>query len=101
MLVLVVAVVLLHGTVTIGPTTPVCKAGVPCTKPAAHVTLTFVRAGRTLRAATDGLGHYRIALPAGTWRVRASAGMRMAPTSIVVPSARTARRDFAIDTGIR
>jgi hypothetical protein len=100
-LILASVVVLLHGTVTIGPTTPVCKAGVPCTRPAAHVRLTFTRAGRTLHAVTDGLGRYRIALAAGTWKVRANAGVRLAPTSIVVPRVRIARRDFAIDTGIR
>jgi hypothetical protein len=96
-----VLAVLVHGTVTIGPTAPVCKAGVACTKPAAHVTLTFTRAGRTLRAATDSLGRYRVSLAAGIWQVRANAGMRMVPTSIVVPRVRSARRDFAIDTGIR
>ena len=32
-----------HGTVRIGPTTPVCRTGVPCSKPAAHLLLSFGR----------------------------------------------------------
>jgi hypothetical protein len=96
-----VALVLLHGTVTIGPTTPVCRVDVPCEKPAAKVTLTFSRPGRTVRSVTDAKGHYRVALPAGTWDVRASSGMSMKPTRIVVPRVASATRNFAIDTGIR
>lgn len=101
MLPFVLALVLLHGVVTIGPTTPVCRAGTLCSKPAAHVTLTFTRPGRTVRAVTDGLGRYRVLLPVGGWTVRASAGMRIAPASFVVPRRRMATRNFAIDTGIR
>ena len=96
-----VALVLLHGSVTLGPTAPVCRAGQQCTKPAAHVTLTFSRQGRTVRAVTDRLGRYRVSLGAGTWTVRASVGMRITPARFVVPRARSATRDFAIDTGIR
>ena len=101
MLTAVVALVLLHGTVTIGPTTPVCRVGVPCDKPAAKVTLTFTRPGRVVRAVTDAKGHYRVSLQAGTWNVRASAGMYIKPAKFVVPQALTATRNFAIDTGIR
>lgn len=86
---------------TIGPTSPVCRVNVPCEKPAAKVTLTFSRPGRVLRAVTDTQGRYRLALPAGTWNVKASAGMRMAPVRIALPRVRSASRNFAIDTGIR
>jgi hypothetical protein len=99
---LALVVVLLHGLVTIGPTTPVCKAGVPCTKPAARVVLTFSRPGyAVVRTKTDAHGRYAVSLASGRWYVRSSAGMRIAPVSFVVPRLRTARRDFAIDTGIR
>ncbi len=98
---LVLALVLLHGTVTIGPTTPVCRAGQPCSKPAAHVRLTFARGTTVVRVVTDGAGRYRVSLAAGTWTVRASVGMRIAPERFVVPRAPSATRDFAIDTGIR
>jgi len=39
-------------------------------------------------------------LPTGTWSVRASAGMRTTPFSVVV-RAGTHRTNFAIDTGLR
>ena len=101
MLLTALALVLLHGTVTIGPTTPVCKVGVPCDKPAAKVTLTFSRPGRILHTVTDAKGRYRISLPVGTWSVRASAGMSIRPAKFSVPLAASATRNFAIDTGIR
>jgi hypothetical protein len=101
MLLLVTALVSLHGLVTIGPTTPVCRVDVPCSKPAGNVTLTFSRPGRVLHALTDAHGRYRLSLPAGTWNVRASAGMSMKPARIVVPAVPTAMRNFSIDTGIR
>ena len=96
-----VALVLLHGNVTIGPTSPVCSVDHPCEKAAVKVTLTFSRPGRVVRAVTDTNGRYRVPLPAGTWSVRASAGMSMTPAKITVPRVRTATRNFAIDTGIR
>lgn len=95
------ALVLLHGTVTMGPTMPVCKVGTPCSKAAAHVTLTFSRPGRVERVVTDARGRYRVSLPAGAWNVRASVGMSLKPTRIELSPSSTATRDFAIDTGIR
>ncbi|MGH3001926.1 MAG: carboxypeptidase-like regulatory domain-containing protein [Gaiellaceae bacterium] len=101
MLTAVATLVLLHGTVTIGPTAPVCRAGTPCTRRAAHVVLTFRRPGHVRRTTTDRLGRYRLRLAPGTWYVRASAGMRIAPATFVVPRAHSALRSFRIDTGIR
>lgn len=98
---LVLALVLLHGAVRIGPTTPVCSAGVPCSKPAVHAVLTFSRGTSRVRVTTDARGRYRVRIAAGTWTVRANTGMRLSPVRIVVPRAVTAVRNFAIDTGIR
>jgi hypothetical protein len=100
-MVLLLALTLVHGAVRIGPTTPVCKAGVPCDKPAAHVTLTFTHRTTHRRVTTDARGLYHVRLGAGRWTVRANAGMGIAPLRIVVPSAVTWRRNFSIDTGIR
>jgi len=100
-MVLLVALTLLHGIVRIGPTMPVCQSGVPCDKPAAHVTLTFTRRTAHVRVTTDARGRYRVKLAPGTWTVRARVGMRIAPARVVVPRALTWRRDFSIDTGIR
>jgi hypothetical protein len=96
----VLAAGILWGSVSIGPLTPVCRVGTPCSGPAKHVTLTFTRPGRVLSAKTDAAGGYRLTLPLGTWSVRASAGMRMTPASVVV-RAGTHRANFAIDTGLR
>lgn len=101
MVALVAALAVLHGLVTIGPTTPVCRAGVPCTKPAADVVLTFTHGTRVVRARTDGAGRYRISLRAGAWAVRASAGMWIQPATFRMPVSGSVARNFAIDTGLR
>jgi hypothetical protein len=99
-LALAVKLALLYGTVTIGPVTPVCRAGVPCDRPAAGVTLTFTRRGQAVTARTSAAGAYRVRLAPGIYTVRASAGMSIRPQAIEVrgPSTRLA---LAIDTGIR
>src|SRR5947209_13013517 len=96
-LALVLAVV--SGTVTIGPTTPVCRVGTPCDKPAGAVTLSFTRAGHTSTARTTSSGTYRLKLAPGIYAVRASAGMRITPHAINV-RAPTTKLAFSIDTGI-
>src|SRR5438093_9413146 len=90
----------LWGSVTIGPTTPVCRVGTPCSGPAKRATLTFSRPGRVVSTKTDALGHYRLTLPSGTWSVRTNVGMRIAPTTVIVRPG-THRMNFDIDTGIR
>ena len=90
----------LWGTVTIGPTTPVCRAGVPCSGAAKQATLTFSRPGRIVSTKTDDTGRYRIRLAVGAWTVRASVGMRTTPATVLV-RAGTHHADFAVDTGIR
>jgi hypothetical protein len=90
----------LWGSVTIGPITPVCRVGTPCSGPAKRATLTFSKPGRVLWTKTDSLGRYRLSLPVGTWSVRASVGMRLTPMTVVV-RAGTHRTNFDIDTGIR
>jgi hypothetical protein len=92
----------LRGLVTIGPTTPVCRAGEPCSKPATGVVLTFTHGARRVSTRTDGTtGRYRVTLRAGFWSVRASAGMRIAPALVNIATTRVTVRNFLIDTGIR
>ena len=73
----------------------------PCTKPAADVTLTFARSAEQTRTTTDAHGNYQVRLAPGVWTVHASVGMHMTPVRIVVPRAAGWRRNFSIDTGIR
>jgi hypothetical protein len=100
MLAAVLALVLIKGTVTIGPLTPVCRAGTPCDGPAPQVVLTFTSAKRTFRATTGAAGTYSVRLAPGAYTVTASKGMRISPSRIVVRSV-PRRQSFAIDTGIR
>jgi hypothetical protein len=94
----------LSGTVTRGPTAPVCRAGTPCSAPARRIVLVFRHAGASARTTTDGAGRYRIALAAGTWRVsldRTGVGTSVAPATVRVEAGRLRRVDLSIDTGIR
>jgi hypothetical protein len=99
-LAVLVATGVLYGSVTIGPLTPVCRAGTPCDGPAKHATLTFSHGARSIVARTDAEGRYRVTLTLGAWTVRASVGMSMRPTSVAVRSG-THRQNFSVDTGIR
>jgi hypothetical protein len=92
----------LYGVVTRGPTTPVCRAGVPCTAPYGHSTLVFSRLGVTRKVTTDTQGAYRVALPAGRWSLRVQdAHFGWRPSTVTVPSARYAKLNVFVDTGIR
>jgi hypothetical protein len=99
--ILLVALTLLHGTVRVGPTAPVCRSGVPCDKPANRARLTFAHGATRVRVTTDRLGRYRVRLRPGTWTVRANVGMRITPSTFVVRRTSAALRNFAVDTGIR
>ena len=95
-----VALVLVKGTVTIGPLTPVCRVGTPCDGPAEKVVLTFTAGMRVVRTTTRTGGAYIVKLAPGTYAVTASKGMRITPATLSVRSG-PVRRNFMIDTGIR
>lgn len=97
----------LYGTVTRSPTGPRCAVEKPCSGPAVHMKLRFLRGGTAVASTvTDARGRYRVALPRGLYTVRvvgtrtARFGGRIDPASV---SVRTTwrRQDFDIDTGIR
>ena len=94
----------LHGVAMRGPTSPVCRAGVPCEKPAAKALLLFTRSGGpTVRVRTDGRGRYQAWLAPGIYRVGVPRreGVAVAPSRTAVVAGRTRRVDLHIDTGIR
>jgi len=95
----------LYGTVMRGPTMPVCRAGEPCSAPAAGVTLAFSRNGKTVKSVvTTSKGTYRVVLTPGVYVVRLvskSPFPRMTPVNVTVRSGTASRRNFSIDTGIR
>jgi hypothetical protein len=92
----------LRGLATRGPTTPVCRVDRPCSEPAAHVKLTFVRAARSWSVVTGADGRYRILLSPGRYAVRiAAARFGYSPTTTTVVRGRIVTTNFDIDTGIR
>jgi hypothetical protein len=104
---LVIAVSGLHGTVTKGPTVPVCRAGQPCSAPA-QVTLLFRRAvpaARVYRTRSTATGTYRIILPAGYYTVttveRIGIMRNIRPMRVHVRASHNDLLNFQIDTGIR
>jgi hypothetical protein len=104
--VLLTALVLLHGTITRGPTTPVCQVGRSCTEPMAGALLVFTRNGRVAaRARSDAQGHYSVRLRVGTYTVnmdvRPKIGSGVKPQTITLRRAVPTRIDFFVDTGIR
>jgi hypothetical protein len=102
---LLLAVSGLHGVVTRGPVTPVCRVGTPCTAPAVGTVLVFSHDGRVAaRARTRAGGRYSVRLAAGFYAVSVSppqqiGGLR--PSQVRVRSGASRRIDFAVDTGIR
>jgi hypothetical protein len=96
----------LHGVVTRGPITPVCKVGVPCNAPAAGAVLAFARPGRApvkVRCGKDG--RYAVRLEPGYYTVTVAptppVGFGIRPRRVHVARGVDARLDFSIDTGIR
>lgn len=96
----------LHGIVTRGPITPVCKVGVPCSAPAVGAVLVFSRAGHSaVRVRTGAGGRYSVRLAPGYYTVRVSPvpriGSGIRPVHVHVARNVNGRLDFSIDTGIR
>jgi hypothetical protein len=104
--VLLTALVLLHGTITRGPTTPVCQVGKPCNEPYAGALLVFTRNGRVAaRTRSDAHGRYSVELRVGTYAVsmgvKPRIGSGVQPRTITLRRAAPTRIDFFVDTGIR
>lgn len=92
----------LHGVVTRSPTQPACAAEDPCSEPAGHVELVFVRNGSRHSVTTDSSGHYVVALAPGLYSVQiVGARFGFEPRRVTVVAGRAARVDFDVDTGIR
>jgi hypothetical protein len=95
----------LYGKVVIEPAMPVCRPGVPCSRPAKDLKLAFLRNGRVVKTTiTDHLGRYRIALPPGRYAVRPRLQRlrnALEPAAVRVPRGRFAKRNFTLDVGIR
>ena len=101
----------LEGHVSIGPLVPVLREGEPEPTPAPEVyagrqIVVFSSSGREMaRIQIDGQGNYRVALPAGSYRIDINhAGIDSAaglPAEVEILAGQTSRLDVDIDTGIR
>jgi hypothetical protein len=95
----------LHGIVSRGPTTPVCKVGTPCSAPAVGAVLVFSRTGTVaVRVRVGRGGRYSVRLRPGFYAVRVSPAQKiggLTPRRVHVRAGVDARLDFQIDTGIR
>jgi len=96
----------LHGVVTRGPITPVCRIGAACSAPAAGAVLVFSQNGhRAARVRTGAGGRYAVQLATGVYSVALSpsprVGFGLRPSIVRVLPHRDRRLDFSIDTGIR
>lgn len=96
----------LHGTVMRGPTTPVCRVGVPCSVPAAGARLLFVRHHHVIaQVRVRKNGSYAVRLAPGVYTVvvrplpRIGTGIR--PQRVRVLAGPPRKLNFWIDTGIR
>jgi hypothetical protein len=104
--VLLTALVLLHGTITRGPTTPVCQVGKPCTAPMPGAMLVFTHNGVVAaRTRSDANGRYSVRLRLGTYTVsmgvKPRIGSGVQPRTITLRRVAPTRIDFFVDTGIR
>ncbi|HEU5214509.1 MAG TPA: hypothetical protein VFU30_03120 [Gaiellaceae bacterium] len=92
----------LRGTVLISPSTPVCKTGTTCSRPAAHDLLRFWRDGKVVaRTRTDARGRFRLALGAHVYRVTSGIKGTLKPARVSVAADRYRLVTFRIDIGIR
>jgi hypothetical protein len=96
----------LHGVVTRGPTTPVCRVGKRCSAPAVGAVLVFSHSGRIAARVRAGAGgQYAVHLQPGVYAVRVAPkptiGTGLRPSQVRVRAGVFGRLDFEIDTGIR
>lgn len=92
----------LRGTVLISPSSPVCKTGTACSRPAAHDLLRFWRDGKVVaRTRTDARGRFRLALGPHVYRVTSGIKGALEPAWVSVATGRYRLVTFRIDIGIR
>jgi hypothetical protein len=98
----------IQGTVTLGPTTPVCRVGVPCSRAvAATVTVQDAGGQQVLQFTTGADGQFQVNLAPGTYTLTpaplqsGSFYPRPLPVKVTVTSGSYAQVNPGYDTGIR
>lgn len=97
-----------EGVVTLGPTTPVCRVGVPCSRPISATLMVKDAAGREILPVTSGAdGQFRADLPPGTYMLQplplqpGALYPRAVPLTVDVSTGAYTHADVMYDTGIR
>jgi hypothetical protein len=95
----------LYGIVTKGPTTPVCRVGVPCDAPVSVTLVASHGSTEVARVRSTRQGRYRIALPPGYYTIRSTKRVGITsnprPHAVHVRGGHWDKIDFLFDTGIR
>ena len=96
----------LHGTVSRGPITPVCRVGDPCSAPAIGAVLVFSRRSQAVARVRTGIGgKYSVHLEPGYYTVAISPvphiGFGLRPSRVHVAAGVDGHLNFSVDTGIR
>ena len=93
----------LEGTVTLGPTQPVCQEGEPCEAPL-QAQFTLRRDGRVVsRFASDSSGHFPVYAAPGTYTVVPAqpVGIGVQTPEVIVQQRGLTHINLSFDTGIR
>jgi hypothetical protein len=94
-----------RGTVTVGPTTPVCIVDTPCSRPyETTVGIRNLRTRRLRQVRSDENGRFRARLRAGRYRIRPRGGDPLPhcdPVTVRVRRHRFRRVSIECDSGIR
>lgn len=96
-----------EGTVTRGPIKNVCIEGIPCSAPAANVTVQAFESGRLVaQTTTDDNGRFAFALAAGDYTIKpntkeAPGARKTKPQKVHLTGSALVQLSFSIDTGIR
>jgi hypothetical protein len=92
----------LRGTVLISPSSPVCRGGSHCSRPAAHALLRFWRGAKVVaHTRTDAKGRFRLALRPHSYTITSAPGGTLKPTRVSVATGSYRRVTFRLDIGIR
>jgi hypothetical protein len=93
----------LRGTVLISPSSPVCRGGSHCSRPAAHALLRFWRGAKVVaHTRTDAKGRFRLALrPHHSYTITSAPSGTLKPARVSVATGSYRRVTFRLDIGIR
>lgn len=93
----------ISGTVTEGPTMPICRTDTPCTRAVANhaMEISDSRGSVAAHTVTDAQGRYAVQLPPGTYTVTLVPRIGMGRPAMLVVSKGVTHYDITFDSGLR